>query len=176
MKKLSGFILALACAVGVFAQTPAPVSPDAKLPTFIMGGVAFNQYATPRVNAFVSAIAPVSSRIGVYESTTADILPVKSTDAATGRTVYLFSTTIRQGAHKVLYNSGKLMLTVGGDAGLSFSQGPAGGTAINAAGSITGTALWQLNEHWAIGIPIRGLWTGPAGWNLIPEAGIVWKP
>jgi hypothetical protein len=149
------------------------------MPTYVAGGVAFNQLGTPRVNAFVSALAPVSSQKGVYESTTADLVPVTKYDPVTKRNVYTFSSQIRQGLHKTLYTAEKWQLMLGGDIGGSFAAAPEGATGINVslAGSVTGTFVYQINPHWAAIVPVRGLYTASfGGWNLIPEVGIVWKP
>ena len=181
LTQLTVIIFALVLALCAFGQTSttstSTVVPNVILPAYIFVGGAFNQYSVPRGNAVFAGIVPVSNQVGIYESTAADIIPVKTTDPATRRTVYVFQSTLREGVHKVVYNSRKLMLLVGGDGGVSFTQSPAtGGTNVSGAGSITGTAVYQLSAHWAIGVPVRALWTGQGGWNLVPEAGVVWKP
>jgi hypothetical protein len=168
-------------AVGALAQTapvvaPVPTVPTFTLPTYVALGAAFNQIGTPRFNMFASAIVPVSSQAGVYESTTADIIPMTKVDPVTKRTVYTFQSTIREGAHKTIYTNQKFQLLLGGDAGAAFSQPSAGGVTVSLATSVTATAVYQIKPHWAVMVPIRGIWTAAIGWNLIPEAAVVWKP
>jgi hypothetical protein len=144
-------------------------------PTYIGAGAAFNQIGTPRVTIWATAIYPIVSRVGLYSSTTTDIMPVLRTDAATGREYYGFSTSVRQGIHKTVLSSGRFHALAGGDAGVEFSQSAPTGVAVAVAGSITGTAVYQLSQKWAVVVPIRALWQNGA-WNLVPEVGIVWKP
>ena len=182
---VSMLLLFALCAFGQTAPAPAPVAvvppvlPSVTMPTYVTGGVAFNQLGTPRFNAFASAIVPVSSQAGVYESTTADIIPVAKVDAATKRTVYTFSSQIREGVHKTLYTGTKVQFMIGGDVGGSFNSSTAStsGMTVSLAASVTATFVYQFSAHWAVIMPIRGLYTASiGGWNLIPELGIVWKP
>lgn len=182
MKTMSIAFLFPLCALCAFGQTATTVTTGAALssitmPTYVAGGVAFNQLGTPRFNAFASALVPVSTQIGVYESTTADIVPVSVIDPATKRVVYTFSSQIREGIHKTIYTGSKLQILLGGDIGGAFSTTPSSGMAINLAASVTATVVYQFNSHWAVMAPIRGLYTSSiGGWNIIPELGIVWKP
>jgi hypothetical protein len=168
------------CAFGQTAVIPdPPVVPSITMPTYVAGGVAFNQLGTPRFNAFASAIVPVSSQAGVYESTTADIIPVSKVDPATKRIVYTFSSQIREGVHKTLYTGGKAQVMIGGDVGGSFNSSTAStsGMTVSLAASVTATFVYQFSAHWAVIMPVRGLYTASiGGWNLIPELGLVWKP
>ena len=170
----------LAAAPIAIAQTAAP-EPQNQLPAYIVAGLSYNQYTGG--SGFVSGIVPESSRVGVYGSATADIVPVKVLDPVTKRYGYALSASARAGQHKVVYNDGKNMLLLGGDLGASFSQaGLASGLSIGLAGSFTATYIRQLGPHFGIGVPLRMLWmsgVGPGGrgvWNPVGEIGIVWKP
>lgn len=176
MKKL---FAVLAFAAIAFAQTPTTVTPvqSIVLPTYIMGGVAYQQIAG--WNGFVSGITPVSNQIGMYGSLTADILPIKTVNAA-GQSMYLLNTSMRAGLHKVLFNDGVNMILIGGDYGAAYS--PAATVSIGPSGSFTVTYVRQINAHWAVGVPIRALWvpattpSGSGGFNPVAEVGIIWKP
>ena len=183
-------VLALVLAVDAFGQTATPAT-QVNLPTYIMGGLSYNQYTGG--SGFVSAIVPESNSVGLYGSVTADVVPVKYVDA-TGKSGWLLSTSVRAGQHKVLYNDGKNMLLIGGDFGASFTQPnqasglgtttvpSSSGVTIGASGSFTATYVYQINAHLAVGIPIRMLWMSGAGpngsgaWNPVAEIGVVWKP
>jgi hypothetical protein len=168
--KIAKYVVAAALlAASVSGQTAD------RSPTYIGAGAAFNQIGTPRVTIWATAIYPIVSRVGLYSSTTTDIIPVLRTDAATSREYYGFSTSVRQGIHKTVLSSGKFHALVGADAGVEFSQYAPTGVAVAVAGSITGTAVYQLSQKWAVVVPIRALWQNGA-WNLVPEVGIVWKP
>ena len=172
MKLLTAALLA----GSAWAQTIPPV-PSLKLPTYIAAGAAFNQLGTPRFNLFTSAIVPLSSSVGLYESTTTNLIPVAKIDPATKRTVYTVQAQIRQGLHKTLYTGSNVQALVGGDAGLGASAVASGGLTLNLAGSITGTFVYQFNAHWAAIMPVRAIYSASlGGWYLVPEAGIVWKP
>jgi len=150
--------------------------PTITMPTYIALGVAFNQLGTPRVNAFFSGIVPVSSQQGVYESTTADIIPVTKTDSVTGRRVYTMSAQLREGVHKTIYTGQRVQFMFGGDVGGSFTSASTGVT-IGLAAAVTGTVAYQLSAHWGVMVPIRALYTPSiGGWNFIPQIALVWKP
>lgn len=142
---------------------------DLKLPTYIAGGGAFNQLAG--VNLWASGIIPVSNTMGLYESTTTDLFPVKTT--ANGRTVYIFQASIRQGIHKVIHDDGKNMALIGADGGYSFAQSSTSG----ASASITMTYVRHIGKNWAVMVPIRALYMpGLGGWSPIAEVGLCFKP
>lgn len=157
------------------APVPAPL-PAVTLPTYIGGFVAFNQIGQPRWNLSMAAIYPVVTSAGIYMSTSTDIIPIQQVDPITKRTFWAFSTSIRQGAHKVVLTSGKFTALVGGDAGVGITQASPSGINVGFAGSFTATAAWELNKNWAVVMPIRALWTGQSSWNVIPEIGILFKP
>jgi hypothetical protein len=173
MRVLKSVLAGILLVGGMFGQVLAV--PE-KLPTYVGAGAAFNQIGTPRVNIWATAVYPVVSRVGLYSSTTTDIIPVLRLDAATNRQYYAFSTSIRQGLHKAIFTSGKFVMLVGGDAGIEMSQGtPPSGAVVSVAAAFTGTAVYQISSKWAVMVPVRGLWQNGA-WNLVPEVGIVWKP
>jgi hypothetical protein len=166
----------LACAIAAAAQTPAPVSSIANmtLPAYIAGGGAYNQLAG--LNFWASAIVPVSSTAGVYESTTTDLFPVKA--VVSGKTAYIFQTSVREGVHKVLHQDPSNMVLFGADAGFSFAQASAAGSATSGvSAAVTITYVRQLSPTFALMVPIRALYMPTlGGWNPIVEFGIVWKP
>lgn len=149
------------------------------LPTYIMGGVSFNQLTGAA--GFVSAIIPESNSVGLYGSATTDLVPLKTT--VNGKSIYLLSGSARAGEHKVVYQDSKNAVLIGGDVGASFANSAGGsGVTLGVAGSFTLTYVRQLSPHWAVGIPVRMLYmsnVGPNGtgaWNPVVEAGIIWKP
>jgi hypothetical protein len=160
--------------VPVAGVTPAVIASNITLPTYIAGGVAYNQLAG--VNLWFSAIVPVVNSSGVYESTTTDLFPTSSVVA--GKTVYTFQTSIRQGIHKVVHDDGKNIVLIGGDAGVAFSQSSvtSAGTATGASGSFTVTYVRSITPHFAVMVPVRGLYMPTLGWNPVVEVGLVWKP
>ncbi len=151
---------------------------EPQMPTYVAGGVAFNQLGTPRINGWLSGLVPVSQQKGVYASTTADIVPALKVDSATGRSVYTVSSQLRAGVHKTLYTGPKVQLLIGGDVGASFSTNAAvSGMSVTLATSVTGTFVYQLSRHWGVIFPLRALYVPTlGGWNPIFEAGFVWKP
>ena len=181
MKLRTTALFAFFCLMAV-AQTgyipPTSIAPTAAsvvLPTYIGAGAAFNQIGTPRVNIWATAIYPIASSVGVYSSTTTDIIPVLTTDAATKRQYYGFSTSVRQGVHKSLYTNSKFTALIGGDAGVGLSQAVPSGINVSLAGSFTMTGIYQINKSWSVVVPVRCLWQN-ASWNLVPEVGIMFKP
>jgi hypothetical protein len=172
MKNLT-LVLACFCSTA-FAQAD-PTQPPVKLPTFVGGGVSCNQLATPYCTPWMTAVYPASSGLGVYLSTTADIRPVQQVDPGTGRTYWAFTTSIRQGVHKILFTSGAFSALLGGDAGGAFSQAAPAGIGVSFTGSITATAVWQFRPKFGLVIPLRAIWVN-GGWNVVPQIGILFKP
>jgi hypothetical protein len=182
MKKFaSAFLLTLLLALACLAQAPAATPPPPSinldtisLPAFVGAGATYNQFVGG--NIWGSAIYPVANRAGVYLATTADMFPVRST--INGRTGYLFQTSVRQSAHKVLANDGRNMLLFGAGAGYAFGQqATSSGTASisGVSADITVTYIRRLNKFIAVLVPFRALYM-PSGWNPIAQAGIVWTP
>ena len=171
------FLAAICC----LAQS-APASNDSAavsnepLPTYVGVGAAFNQIGQPRFNLWAAAVYPVSSRAGVYMSTTTDIIPISQIDPVTKRQFWAFQTSIRQGAHKIVFSSGKFTALAGGDAGAGVSQASPSGINVSFAGSLTITAVYDLGKKFALVVPVRALWTGQSSWNVLPEIGILFKP
>lgn len=203
MKHLLALSLFAICAS---AQTITPVPlpvPDAKtaasiaalsaitLPTYIAAGGAYNQFAG--WNAWASAIVPVSSILPsvksdtMYESTTADIFPLKSD--INGKSGYLLTTSIREGVHRVVIKTPRFTGLLGGDIGYAFTQSATPATpaaslsstvALPTSGisaSVTATGVWQITKSLSAMIPVRFLYMANAGgWNAIVEVGLVWTP
>jgi hypothetical protein len=169
--------LLLALSTLAFAQ-PAPVIPpglaNITLPTYVAGGGAFNQLAG--VNLWASAIVPISANLGMYESTTADLFPVKVTVA--GKSAYVFQSSFREGVHKLLHQDANNAILIGADAGYSFAQASAAGASTSGvSAAVTFTYVRQINAHWAVMVPVRSVYVPVfGGWNAILEVGAVWKP
>lgn len=177
MKIISAFLLCLS----VFSQEtfsqekPSPAPVVSALPTYVGAGVTYNQIGTPKANIWATAIYPVISSVGVYSSTSTDIVPVQKLDPATGRAYFAFTTSIRQGVHKTVYTSGKFVALIGGDAGVGLSQAVPSGMNVSLAASFTATAIYQLTPKFAVVVPIRGMWVN-SSWNLLPQIGILFRP
>ncbi len=160
-------LLSLLAAFSAFGQT-AP-----SLPSYVAIGAAYNQIGTPNWNAFFTAIYPLASPIGMYTSTTTDLIPVRAQDPKTGRQYWAISTGVRQGVHEQILNvNDKFRVLVGGDLGAAFSQASPSGTNVNLTGSFTGTVGYQFSKRFGVLMPIRGLYVPQVGWNLILQAGI----
>jgi hypothetical protein len=175
-------------------QPPAPVSSaaadalqSALIPTYVLFGFSYNQFAAPPIAGLFSAIEPESQGIGLLASESVDLLPVKYTDPVTKRTGYLFTGSVRFGQHKMLINTDKskpgdpfkpsFALTLGGDLGAAFSStgstaSTAGSTSqpsaisIGFSGSFTVGAFYRFKQHWAAGLAVRALYLpgiGPGG-------------
>ena len=97
--------------------SPLPLTNITALPSMFGGGSSFNQLGTPQYNFWLAGIVPISSSVGMYESTTTDLIPITQTDSATGRTVHTLQATLREGIHKTIptpCNPSKNMLLIGG--------------------------------------------------------------
>jgi hypothetical protein len=167
---LTRTILPLILAACAFGQAVPKV-----LPTYVGAGAAYNQIGTPIWNIWATAVYPVVNSVGLYASTSTDITPLQKTDPATKRLYWSFTTSVRQGLHKVVMSRGALTFLVGGDAGVGMSQADPSGVNVGLSGSFTGTAVWKLGKSWAVVVPVRGLWVNTS-WNLIPEIGILFCP
>lgn len=203
MKHLAVLSLFAVCAAAqTVVPVPAPV-PDAKtaagiaalssitLPTYIAAGGAYNQFAG--WNAWASAIIPVSTILPsvksdtMYESTTADIFPIKS--VINGKSGYLLTTSIREGMHRAVIKTPRFTGLVGGDIGYAFTQSatpPATPAALSStvviptsgiSASITATGVWHITKSLSAMVPVRFLYMANAGgWNAIVEVGLVFTP
>jgi len=157
------------------SQTPPTTTAsqlaNLQLPSYIAAGGAYNQFVG--ANLWGSAIIPIAPSIGLYESTTADIFPVKA--IINGKAGYIFTTSLRQGFHKVIYQDPKNMGLFGADAGVVLPSGGTPGFSVSAA--VTATYVRHLNASLALMIPARVVYIPSlGGWNPILEMGIVWKP
>ena len=162
-------------AVMAFGQTTtAPVNfPATPLPAAVAAFGEFNQLGDPRFTMGVSAIYPVIGQAGIYGTTTADILPKKAVDPETKRSFYALSTSIRQGFHKDILDTGRMSFLLGGDVGPSFSQSQPSGISVNFSSSFVATGLYQISPAFSFILPIRMLYVTGVGWNPIAESGIV---
>jgi len=163
----------LACAA--FGQTTTPVTPvfpSFPMPVGVAAFAEFNQLGNPRFTLGVSAIYPVSGQAGVYGTTTADILPRKAVDPATGKSFYAIQSSVRQGFHKDILDTGHLSILLGGDIGPSFSSS-GGSVNIDFSTSFVLTPVYQVSKAFSIIAPVRALYVAGVGWNPILEAGVV---
>ena len=120
-------------AAAAFGQTTTPPVnfPTIPLPTAVAAFGEFNQLGSPRFTMGISAIYPVVGSAGVYGTTTADILPKLATDPTTGKKFYAVSSSLRQGFHKDIVDTGGLSFLLGADVGPSFSQAQPSGINVN---------------------------------------------
>lgn len=162
-------------AMAAFGQTTAtPVSfPAIPLPAAVSAFGEFNQLGSPRFTMGIAAIYPVVGSVGVYGSTTADILPRLAVDPATGRKFYAISASLRQGFHKDIVDTGHASFLVGADVGPSFSQAQTSGIEISFSSSFVATAIYQITPVFSFIVPLRMLYVTGIGWNPIAEAGIL---
>jgi hypothetical protein len=135
-----------------------------KLPAIAAAGVTVNQFAG--VSFFASAIVPINSAHGMYESSTVDAFPVRATIG--NKAGYILATSAREGMHKVLVNDGKNMVTAGADVGASW------GSTTGLAAGFTAAYIRQLGQHWAFMAPVRLIYV-PGGWNPVIECGMVYE-
>lgn len=172
MKNILTCALFAAAAFGQNSNTPVSF-PAIPLPVAVSAFGEFNQLGDPRFTMGVSAIYPVAGSVGVYGTTTADILPKKAVDPSTRRSFYAIQSSIRQGFHKDILDSGRFSFLLGGDVGPSFSQAATSGIDINFSSSFVATGLYQINPAFSLIVPLRMLYVSGVGWNPIAEAGIV---
>jgi hypothetical protein len=121
----------------------------------------------------ISAMYPVVSSVGIYGSTTADILPRLAVDPTTGKKFYAISSSLRQGFHKDLVDTGRASFLLGGDVGPSFSESQTSGFNVNFSSSLVVTAIYQITPVFSFIVPLRMLYITGIGWNPIAEAGIL---
>jgi hypothetical protein len=172
MKNACVFALLAGAAFGQSTTTPVNF-PAIPLPVAVAAFGEFNQLGSPRFTMGVSAIYPVLGSAGIYGTTTADILPKLATDPTTGRKFYALSSSIRQGFHKDIVDTGRFSFLLGGDVGPSFSQAQTSGIDINFSSSFVATGLYQISPAFSFIVPVRMLYVSGIGWNPIAEAGIV---
>ena len=159
-------------AVTSAAQTPVASFPAVPMPAAVAGFAEFNQLGTPRFTMGVSALYPVAGSVGVYGSTTADVLPKLSTDAATGKQFYALSASIRQGFHKSVITAGRWAFLLGGDVGPGFSSAQPTGINITLSSSFIATTVYQITPRFSTIVPVRMLYVSGAGWNPVIEMGL----
>ena len=166
-------ILPALFAVAAFGQNSPVEFPAVPLPVAVAAFGEFNQLGDPRFTMGVSAIYPVVGSFGIYGTTTADILPKKAIDPTTKRSFYAISSSIRQGFHKDLLDTGRFTFMLGGDVGPSFSQSQPSGISVDFSSSFVATGIYQLTPAFSLIAPLRMLYVSGIGWNPIVEAGIV---
>ena len=172
-------------ALAAFGQTPSAPTPPAAptagtvnfpaipMPTGIAAFGEFNQLGSPRFTMGIAAIYPVAGEAGVYGTTTADILPKLATDPTTGRKFYAISSSVRQGFHKDLLDTGHASFLIGADVGPTFAQAQPSGINVNFSSSFVATAVYQVTPVFSFIVPIRMLYVTGIGWNPVAEAGVL---
>jgi hypothetical protein len=161
-------------AASAFGQTTTPVNfPAVPLPVAVSAFGEFNQLGSPRFTMGISAIYPVVGSAGIYGTTTADILPKLATDPTTGKQFYAISSSLRQGFHKDLVDTGHMSFLIGGDVGPSFSSTQTAGFNVNFSSSFVATMIYQISPVFSMIVPLRMLYVSGVGWNPIAEAGIL---
>jgi hypothetical protein len=162
-------------AVAAFGQTTTtPVNfPAVPLPAAVSAFGEFNQLGNPRFTMGISAIYPVVGSVGIYGTTTADILPELAVDPATKKKFYAISASLRQGFHKDLLDTGHASFLIGGDVGPSFSQSQTTGFNVNFSSSLVATVIYQVTPVFSFIVPVRMLYVTGIGWNPIAEAGVL---
>ena len=172
---MKNFIVPALFAIAAFGQTTTtPVNfPAVPLPTAVSAFGEFNQLGSPRFTMGISAIYPVVGSVGIYGTTTADILPKLAVDPTTGKKFYAISSSLRQGFHKDLVDTGRVSFLIGGDVGPSFSQSQTSGFSVNFSSSFVATAIYQVTPVFSFIVPVRMLYISGIGWNPIAEAGVL---
>jgi hypothetical protein len=158
-----------------FAQTAPPAFPANPLPVAVAAFGEFNQLGTPRWTLGIAAIYPVVGSAGIYGTTTADVLPKRAIDPATGRTFYAASASIRQGFHYDVYDAGRFSFLLGGDLGPSFASAQPSGININLSSSFVATPVYQVTPQLSVIFPVRMLYVSGIGWNPVLEMGAVFR-
>jgi len=171
MKTLVSIALfALLCALPALGQTNG--FPAIPLPVAVAGFASYNQLGEPRITGGVSAIYPIVGSIGMYGSTTAEILPKKAIDPTTKRQFYAVASSIRQGLHKDVFDTGRFSFLVGGDVGPGFSQAQPTGINVSLSASFIATPIYQISPAVSFILPVRMLYITGIGWNPVVEAGV----
>ena len=162
-------------AAAAFGQTATPpvTFPAITLPAAVSAFGEFNQLGSPRFTMGISAIYPVVGSVGIYGTTTADILPELAVDPASGKKFYAISASLRQGFHKDIVDTGHASFLIGGDVGPSFSQSATSGINVNFSSSFVATVIYQISPVFSFIVPVRMLYVTGIGWNPIAEAGIL---
>jgi hypothetical protein len=171
MKKL--FLIAALMASSIFAQTVTPPAPATVLPTSVSVFGQFNQDQTPKVSAGLSAYYSTvqQSTIGMYNTSTVDIIPVRVVDPATGKSIVVLNTSVRQGLCEKLFSTTKFFLGTGLDVGPGFSSNGQN-VNVNLNSSFNVTAIYKLTPVWSVISPNRLLYIPGAGFNPVIALGV----
>jgi len=172
---MKNFIVSALFASAAFGQTATPpvTFPAIPLPAAVSAFGEFNQLGSPRFTMGISAIYPVVGSVGIYGTTTADILPELAVDPASGKKFYAISASLRQGFHKDIVDTGHASFLIGGDVGPSFSQSATSGINVNFSSSFVATVIYRISPVFSFIVPVRMLYVTGIGWNPIAEAGIL---
>jgi len=172
MKTFKSVLLMLALgSILAFGQTTT--STPITLPTSISVVGEFNQLATPQWAIGISALyAPsVQSNIGMYDTTSADVIPVRANDPVTKKPFIAISASIRQGVHEKILCSGKYCFFLGGDIGPGFSSNSTNGVSLSFTSSFVATSIYRIKPWLSFVVPIRMLYVSGIGWNPVLQAG-----
>lgn len=158
-------VVALLIAIPVFAQTPgaagASGSTGATHPAVFLGGITFNQAASPKTNATIGGLYQTGSTI--TSGTFANLVPVEQTNAVTKAKFWAVSTAVTQAVFLTPYSSSNFRLLTGGSLGASFTQATPSGTNVTVAATISAIPMWYFGKSkWGLATPIQGIYSGGA--------------
>lgn len=176
---MNKFWLPLILCTYAIAQTPTVTIPNnvgsVSLPTFIMFGGTYNQLQ-PGVNFWASGVVPVMNSIGLFESATIDLFPVRVT--VNNKPVYIFTTSVREGVHKCSDANQPNVFCIGADGGYSFAQITTATASSGISAAVTLSYIRHVSKHWSIAGPIFRMLYMPTlgGWNPVVEVGVAYKP
>src|ERR1035441_10668517 len=153
-------------AFAAFGQTATPII---TLPTAVSVVGEFNQLSTPQWAIGLSALYTTSPQasISMYNTSSADVIPVYAKDPTTGKSFYAISASFRQGIHEKILATGPFVFLLGADIGPGFSSTPAGGISVSATGSFVATGVVHINSWLSAVVPIRALYVQGVGWNPV---------
>ena len=144
------------------------------MPAYFAVGGEFNQLATPKGAVFADMVYTTSAQngIGMVNDTGLDIVTVKKTDPATGKSFYAITSEVNQCLDEKLIASGKFRLFAGVCGGPGFSSTATGGISVSATGSFKVVTMYRLNSFLNLLVPVRMNYITGVGWNPIVEGGI----
>lgn len=177
MKQLATLSLLVCLAfLSAFGQSTTPPAPSFTLPTAVSAVGSFDQFGSPRFSLGISAMyAPTAqSNLGMYNTTTADIFPVKKLNPATNTMGYFLNASIRQGVHEKIASFGSTHRTtflLGADVGPGF-QSTTSGISLSANASFVFTTIVKLNSWLNFVAPERMLYIPSLGFNPVIQAGL----
>jgi hypothetical protein len=147
------------------------------LPLGIFGGVSFNQLGSPREAGELGAYwnTSVQTNIGMTNSTTLDVVPVKVTDKATGIKYWSIEASARQGVQEKLLATGKWLFLAGGDVGAGAVGVAGAGVSFSINGSFDVIAIYRWKPAVSFSVPVRMLYIN-GGFNPVAQFNVIVHP